>query len=247
MNQNDAHIIIFDTETTGREKSTGPAAVIEAAWLALSALTPSHLSGSQVDEYCERFNPSPVAIEWGAIATHHILPHELEMCAPSSLFALPPSLGYMIGHNIDYDWKVAGEPDVRRICTLALSRWLWPDLDGHTQSALFYWLHSGDQRSLMEARDTLRNAHSALVDVKICRFILQAQINTLIQRGIKCETWLDLWEISENARIPTVIGFGKHKGDKFADLPPSYKQWLLKQDDLDPYVRIAAQGGRVTR
>ncbi|WP_201788740.1 hypothetical protein [Pseudomonas frederiksbergensis] len=49
----------------------------------------------------------------------------------------------------------------------------------------------------------------------------------------------ELGEISEDARIPTVIGFGKHKGMAVADLPADYKRWLLNQSDLDSYMRKA--------
>ncbi|MNO08895.1 hypothetical protein D3C81_2317810 [compost metagenome] len=59
------------------------------------------------------------------------------------------------------------------------------------------------------------------------------------QRGAVIEDWDELWAISEEARIPTIIGFGKHKGTAIADLPSDYRSWLLKQNDLDPYVRAA--------
>ncbi|MNN74026.1 hypothetical protein D3C81_1901880 [compost metagenome] len=45
--------------------------------------------------------------------------------------------------------------------------------------------------------------------------------------------------ISEEARIPTVIRFGKHAGSKIADIPADYKKWLLGQADVDPYLRKA--------
>ena len=49
----------------------------------------------------------------------------------------------------------------------------------------------------------------------------------------------ELWDISEDAQIPTVISFGKHRGIAIADLPSDYKRWPIKQSDLDPYVREA--------
>lgn len=229
--------IVFDTETTGREKST----IIEVAWLSLRA--PSEGLGIQMD-FQMYFNPAPIEIEWGAMATHHILPHELMDCTPSREFELPKGVKYLIGHNIDFDWEVSGQPDVKRICTLALSRWLWPNLDGHSQSALYYWLMDaragsspGLRRNNLEhARETLKNAHSALVDVRICRDILDAQVYELTARGHVIDTWEHLWELSELARIPTVMAFGKHKGEKIEDVPASYVSWYMKQEDKDPYV-----------
>jgi len=35
------------------------------------------------------------------------------------------------------------------------------------------------------------------------------------------------------------IPFGKHKGMLLADVPSDYRQWLLTQGDINPYLRKA--------
>ena len=160
------------------------------------------------------------------LATHHIYDEELQECPPSSLFKLPEDTEYIVGHNVDYDWQVAGNPNVKRICTLALSRSLYAGLDSYSQSAMIYKI----SRPL--ARDMLRNAHSALADVKNCLVLLA----NLIQRLDGIESWNDLWLASEKARIPTTMPFGKHKGMPIDQIPEDYKQWLLRQSDVDPYL-----------
>ena len=129
---------------------------------------------------------------------------------------------------MDFDWGVIGKPEVKRICTLSLARKLWPNLDSHNQSALLYYL----ERST--AREQLRNAHSALIDVGICAAILNHICQEL---GIK--TVEALYAESEKARIPITMPFGKHKGSLLSDMPRDYKEWLLKQGDIDPYLRKA--------
>jgi len=123
-----------------------------------------------------------------------------------------------------------GSPEVKRICTLALARSLWPDLDSHTQSALLYYFERDT------ARDQLRNAHSALADVWICSKIVGKIIEKLHPASLDA-----LWEMSEKARIPKTMPFGKHKGMLLADVPSSYKQWLLGQADVDPFLRKALE------
>lgn len=218
--------IIFDTETTGLNEPE----VIEAAWLRL--LSPFTLGVTE--EYCQRFKPSK-PIELGAMATHHIIPEDLVDCPPSSEFSLPDGVEYLIGHNVDYDWKVIGEPPIKRICTLALSRSLFPDADSHTQSAMIYMLVSNER-----ARDKLRNAHAALDDVKNCRVVLDSILDRL--GATQATTWEDIWIASEKARIPTKMTFGKHKGEAIADIPRDYKAWLLRQTDVDPYLVKALRG-----
>lgn len=218
---------IFDSETTGL---TDPQ-LVEAAWLKLSSIQGLEVAG----DFLQRYKPGK-PIELGALATSHILDEELVDCAPHTDFQLPPELEYLIGHNVDYDWGVVGKPDVKRICTKALSSRLWPDADSHSQSAMIY-LHYRDQ-----APGLLRNAHAALDDVKNCRLLLIKILEALAaELGRPVADWEELWTISEDARIPTVIGFGKHRGAKFSDLPADYRRWLLNQPDLDPFVRKALQ------
>lgn len=216
-------VLVFDTETTG----TNEPEIIEAAWIDIHGKSP----------YCERFNPSK-PIELGAMATHHIILADLVDCRPSSEFKLPDDVTYLVGHNIDFDWKVAGSPNVKRICTLALSRWLFPEIDSHKQSAMIYHLFSHE-----EARISCKDAHSALSDVQMCLTLLNALVAEMKNRGIPAASISEIWQASETARIPTIMTFGKHKGMAIKDVPPDYKRWLLVQTDIDPYLIIALKGG----
>ena len=211
--------IIFDTEATDLKKPV----LIEAAWVELESLEPYSIT----NPFEQRYNPGkPISL--GALATHHIMDEELVDCPPAASFTLPSEVDYVIGHNVDFDWEVIGKPDIKRICTLALARKVWPDLDSHNQSALLYHLERAT------AREQLRNAHSALTDVGICAAILK---HLCQQLGVK--TIEALYAESEIARIPTTMPFGKHKGMLLADVPKDYKKWLLTQQDIDPFLRKA--------
>ena len=214
--------IIFDTEATDKNNPV----IIEAAWLEVEGFEPLATGASWV----QRYNPGrPISL--GALATHHIMDEELVDCPPAASFTLPGNVDYMIGHNVDFDWEVIGKPDIKRICTLALARKLWPDLDNHNQSALLYYLERAT------ARERLRNAHSAIIDVGICATILD---HICQQLGVK--TIEDLYTESEKARTPTTMPFGKHKGMLLADVPKDYKKWLFTQQDIDPFLRKALGG-----
>ena len=214
--------IIFDTEATDLKKPV----LIEAAWVELESLEPYSIT----NPFEQRYNPGkPISL--GALATHHIMDEELVDCPPAASFTLPSDVDYVIGHNVDFDWEVIGKPDIKRICTLALARKVWPDLDSHNQSALLYHLERAT------AREQLRNAHSALTDVGICAAILK---HLCQQLGVK--TIEALYAESEIARIPTTMPFGKHKGMLLADVPKDYKKWLLTQQDIDPFLRKALGG-----
>ena len=211
--------VIFDTETTGRKDPI----IIEGAWLELKSVDPFKLGLS----FCQRYNPGK-PIELGALATHHIYDEELIQCPPAKSFSLPNDVEYIIGHNIDYDWNVIDQPNIRRICTLALARKVWKSIDAYSQSALLYFIDRDN------ARDILKKAHSAETDVRICATILEK-----ICIELDVSSFEHLWELSEDARTPTVMPFGKHKGTLITDIPIDYKKWLLSQDNIDPYLKDA--------
>lgn len=217
---------VFDTETTGMKE---PVAV-ETGLLAVAFNEHGVLRPEWPEPEVARWNPGK-KIEAGAWATHFISDAAVANAQPASEFALPEGTEYLIGHNIDFDWEVIGKPDVKRICTLALARSLWPDLDSHKQLAIVYAL------SPARAEGWAKGAHSAGADVQMCGFILWAACHEL---GVK--SMEELWEASEKARIPTRITFGKHKGSLIAELPSDYVKWLKKQSDIDPYLMIALGG-----
>lgn len=216
--------ILIDTETTGVDEPE----VIELAYLPIA----SPAAMPEGDGVQMQFRPSkPISL--GAMATHHIIPEDLVDCDPWPGSWAPPaeldSVDYLVGHNIDFDWKAIGSPKIKRICTLALARHVWPKLDSHQLGALIYHLYPPSM-----ARKLVRGAHSALTDVGLCGRLLFALVDTLQPRD-----WAHLWELSEQARVPTVMPMGKHKGVPIAQVPRDYKAWLLRQSDVDPYLRKA--------
>ncbi|MDH1697815.1 3'-5' exonuclease [Acinetobacter johnsonii] len=185
--------------------------------------------GEVFDEYFSC--PEPIAL--GALATHHILETDIAEKPSFDTFKMPQGVQYLIGHNIDYDitaiQKCQPDSTVKGICTLALCRMVWPELP-HTLSAMYY--HVMDDLEL--ARKHLRHAHNAKADIYFTGVILKTLVEQL---GIKDMN--SLFIMSETARIPKYITFGKHKGTAIKDLDSGYVSWLLKQPDLDPYLRKA--------
>ncbi|MHA3052493.1 3'-5' exonuclease [Acinetobacter sp. ANC 4640] len=183
------------------------------------------------DEYFSVGEP----ISYGAMAVHHILENDIADKPSHTTFKLPESAQYIIGHNIDYDIEAIKRCGVdtshlKAICTLALARKVWPEAEAHNISALTYMIFEG----IPSVRDQLRSAHNAKQDVLLTGKILKSIVNKLQATDLE-----HLYQLSEDARIPSIITFGKHKGTSIKDLPSDYKAWLLKQNELDPYLRKA--------
>jgi len=213
--------IIIDTETTDNKPEEA-----EAMSLAFVHLD---IETGLVSAPHESFYKPSKPPKFGALATHHILMEEVEGMPPSKeALAHVDSAEYWIGHNIDFDWTVLGKPQrVKRICTLALSRALWPECDSHSLSSMAYYLLGATE----ETRARVKSAHSALADVHLCASILQVILSLLKPHSLQ-----DLYEESEDARIPRIMTFGKHKGKKIEEVDRGYSNWYRKQPDPDPYL-----------
>ncbi|SDX98423.1 exonuclease domain-containing protein [Acinetobacter kyonggiensis] len=180
-------------------------------------------------------------ISYAAMAVHHILESELVDQPHYTSFSLPQDTTYIIGHNIDYDIRALEKcgvdtSKIKAICTLALARLVWPDAEAHNISALIYMITKGSAK----ARDMIKKAHRADMDIILTANILMHEIHHL-----KIQTIEELYTTSEDARIPRTINFGKHRGTAITDLPADYMQWLLRQEDLDPYLRKAIENAKI--
>jgi exodeoxyribonuclease X len=218
--------VIIDTETTGTDDDDQ---IIEAAMISVEP------DLAVLEHITQRYRPT-IAIKFGAMATHHI--HESDLVGYPTYKEQPldfEGIDFIIGHKVDFDWQMLGKPPVRRICTFAIARYLWPNLDSHTLGALMYFTQG------LDIRVRLKDAHQALED---CYFVYDFLDNVRDQGLLSWNSWEELWNISQNARIPTIMTFGKHKGKAVGDVDMGYRHWYSKQPDADPWL-LKAWGYRV--
>lgn len=221
--------IVLDTET---HKLGGNAC--ELAYAGVD-IRPTGVSTNLDMLICGDFNPLEL-MTFGAMAVHGITADRVLRAPPHTEIPnyMPKNLEYIIGHQIDYDCAVLERAGVdltgvRRICTLALAR-RHIDCDSHTLGALYLYCVGVSDATI----ETVRNAHGAWTDVQMTVTVLDYLVERLGVEQLDALYWL-----SEDARIPLVMPFGKHKGVKISELPAQYVGWLLKQPDLDPYLRYA--------
>jgi exodeoxyribonuclease X len=229
--------IVLDTET---HKLGGNAC--ELAYISVELFEGAGVVSNIGLSMCGGFNPlEPMA--YGAMAVHGITDDRVSTAPAHTEIPhyMPANLEYIIGHQVDYDCDVLERAGVdlsgvRRICTLALAR-RHIDCDSHTLGALFLYVAGVTPDNI----ETVRNSHGAFTDVQMTVAVLDYLVGRL---GVL--SFDALYDLSEDARIPIVMPFGKHKGDKISDLPAQYVGWLLKQPDLDPYLRHALTPEKLT-
>jgi exodeoxyribonuclease X len=228
--------IFLDTETTQKKATPEvPIEVMELAWR-------DHRD--RACSFSRRYRPHlPPA--WGAMAIHGITMQDVSGCASTDVAKsdVPPAT-YWIGHNIDFDWNALGCPPVRRICTLALARSVFPELDSHTLDTVYYYINGINDKT----REAMRNAHSALHDVDFCISVFDALCAKLSTHDLA-----ELHEMSEEARIPKKMSFGKFIGEPISAVDRGYASWYARQRRgrgrhcRDGGCRSARRGGDASR
>lgn len=219
---------ILDTETHDKDNPIPT----EIAYVPVGFDENGGLFSENDKGYSQRFNPEqPITI--GASAVTGIFDEDVADMPSYKDFVLPNDCEYIIGHNIDFDCTAIENTGnsmtaVKRICTLALARALYPSLGNYTLGALMCFL----ERDI--ARKQLKNAHSAKYDVWFTFLILRK-----ICADFKIHSLEQLYELSQTSRIPKIISFGKHKGTAIDELPRDYINYMLKQDNLDVYLKQA--------
>lgn len=215
------HAIILDTET--HDLNGTP---IQIAYMPCE-LSQGVLSLNENAVFDQLFS-TPKKINFAAMAVHHIIESDLINKPEYTLFRLPKDTVYIIGHNIEYDIKAIAKCGVdtqqlKPICTLALARWLFPDV-AHNLSALSYMLSANQE----ETRNFLKNAHNAKADIILTANILKHIIHKLDIPNLDLEK---LYQLSTDALKPTYITFGKYKGTALANLPIDYVRWLQRENN----------------
>lgn len=231
--------MIIDFEATD---ATSEAQATEIGHMAVMFSDKGLVKDGNVGVRSELCKPD-TAITFGSMAITHITPDDVASKASHKDVCnriLPKGEAYIIGHNIDFDIQVAANAGIdvskyKAICTLALARYTWPESETHKLGALSY------EHDYKFAREHAKNAHNAATDVTMCARLLHKICSI---HGIN--DMQKLFELSEYARVPITLNFGKHKGTAISEVVKtdnSYLDWLYNATD-DKYLQIAINRAR---
>ena len=233
--------VVVDTETTGVDPEVDRVCEIAAA-----AVLPALETGvwRSTHYYSSLVNPGrPIPPE--ASAVHH-LTDDMVRGAPTLdeiiKQAVPPGAGgvVMVAHNAAFDSKFLPQLSKHQwLCTYRLAMHLWPDAPSHSNQALRYWRGLTPPFEKLDGTNPRnQQPHAALYDV--C--VTVALLIDILGQG---KTVDELFELQDQPFLLSTVRFGKHRGQKWADVPRSYLDWVLKQDfDADVKHTARHYGGR---
>ena len=233
-----AHIHVIDVETTALDPEADRIVEIAAVTVALEPRP--HVEALAL---ATLVNPG-VPIGPVAQSIHHIGD---DMVAGAPRYqSLIPRLGELArsgpfaAHRAAFDRAFTGS---RRpwICTWRLARHLWPEAPGHANQVLRYHLRlEVDERLAGEAGIV---PHRASGDALVSAALL---VRELEQAPAGAD--LPAWALGLSAQpvLLPVATFGKHRGERWSDVPRDYIEYLagqpLDDEDLVHTLRSALEG-----
>jgi exodeoxyribonuclease X len=205
---------VLDVETTGLKPEEQARAVEVAAVLTSDGAVRVQKQGKRsfVNPYC----PIPPQ----ASGVHHIVAEDVEG-APDLNEALAVVLdpfglalvSICAAHNSKFDRGFLPMLDDRGwIDTLRCAQHVWPDAPDFKNQTLRYWLGVDLPRDRM---------HRALEDATVTAHILA---RLLAERTVD-----ELLALSTAPVLLRTVGFGKHYGWSWSDVPTDYLDWILSK------------------
>ena len=218
--------IFLDTETTGTEKEDR-----------LCQLAYKTEAGKTVNQL---FKP-PLPIKIDSMCVHHITN---EMVADKPAFKnsheyqklvglLSGDKNILVAHNAKFDVDMLEKEGIhpkRVICTLKLARHMDPEgkIPRYNLQYLRYFL--GIKVDV--------TAHDALGDVLVLEKLFERLFAKMSKSIGPAAVENRMMDISSKPVLLSRMFFGKHKGERFREIPKDYLQWLSGQDDLDDDMRF---------
>jgi exodeoxyribonuclease X len=126
----------------------------------------------------------------------------------------------VVAHNADFDCKFIPEITRPWLCTYRAAKHVWPGAPGYSNQVLRYWL------KLDVVVPEGKYPHQALYDATVTTGLLLKMLERYTPE-----------QLLQMSKLPVRlknIGFGKHRGTAFENIPIDYLRWLRGQSNLDP-------------
>lgn len=220
---------VVDCETTGRPEDF-QRELCQLGWIDLNLRTMQLQNPTQFFvNPCHDIPPATRGVHHisnqmvkGAIVPDAARARLLEGLGPHDVLA---------AHNAKFEQFFLPAPGHRWICTMKCAMRAFPDYQSHGNQAVRYELDIDEEPGFDPRR--AEPPHWALPDSYVTAHILR--------RLLKQRTIPRLVEISLEPPITRFIKFGKHKGEKWADLPADYLSWMINKSEMDEETKDAAK------
>lgn len=214
---------VCDMETTGFPPD---AAVCEVGWTDVRKSGGGWSVGLPEAMLVNPGRPMPP----DARSIHHIGDNDLIGAPPITTGFRKLTDGFpsaFVAHNHIFERAFFAGGETPWICTLKVSRRLWPECPAHTNQCLRYYL------GLEIDNDLAMPPHRAGPDTYVTGFILV--------EALKLASVEDMMAWTSAPSLLPRVTFGKHRGQAWSDLPGDYLSWLVNKSDMDADTKFTAK------
>lgn len=230
--------ILFDTETTGLDDIDR---IIQVGAMVLN-------SKYEVEEVIDELCNTNVPIQIEAMEIHGITPELIKgkLSFLDSIFykrlnTLNNQKNYLIAHNMPFDMgmikKEGFKPNLKIIDTLRCARHLFKE-SPHNRLQYYRYAMGLYKIEDQEAQkyNIVIKAHDAIGDVLVMKLFLSKLVEKVENMFPAVNAMEKLEELTKTPVFIEKFKFGKHRGEKIADVAVrdrGYLNWMLGNMDLD--------------
>jgi exodeoxyribonuclease X len=212
-------IVVIDAETTGLDPETDR--VVEIAAVRLEKVDDVWAVVSEKSCLVDPGRPIPAA----ASAVHHLTDSDVvdaRNLSEAIEYLDLREKDVLVAHNADFDrGMLPGLATHPWICTWKVANKIIESAPSYSNQVLRYHLgldvRSGDGRD--------GQPHSALYDARTTAQLMLHLLTTITAK--------EMVAITQEPVLLRKLGFGKHRGVEFAEIPKDYLKWLRGRDNLD--------------
>lgn len=208
---------VVDSETTG--VGAGDKAVEVAGFL--WELSPDK-ELTLVRYYSSLVNPG-IPIPPEASAVHHLTDEDVASAPPIEDAMMPffdDEFDFVAAHQSSFDKRMMDFGQAPWVCTLKLSRVVYPEAPSHKNQFLRYWLKLP---KLVHSIGIEGAAHRALYDSEVTSYLF----DHLLRKAVSDDPIAKMIHVSNNPALLKTCRLKKHEGKLWKDVPKDYLNWIL--------------------
>lgn len=160
-----------------------------------------------------------------ASAIHHLTDEDVAD-APLIEEAMAPffddDFDFVVAHSCAFDKRFMDFGEAPWVCSLKLSRAVYPEAPNHKNQFLRYWLKLP---KLVYSYSAQAAAHRALYDSEVTTYLFQH----LLGKATSDDPIPKMIQVSNNPQLLKTCRFGKHKGTLWSEVPRNYLDYILNK------------------
>lgn len=209
---------VVDSETTGIGAEDKAVEVAGFLW----DFNSESKEATLVRHYTSLVNPG-IPIPPEASSVHHLTDEDVADAPPiedAMLSFFDDEFDFCVAHQASFDKRMMDFGQAPWICSLKLSRLVYPNAPNHKNQFLRYFL---GLPKLVHSMHAQAAAHRALYDSEVTSYLF----HHLVQKATSEDYIAKMIDVSNNPQLLKICKLKKHEGKPWSEVPKDYLNWIV--------------------